>query len=224
MSQNIEQTFMQLARDWSRITEKANADCPMPRQADLISFACLLLAVEWDDYLTDTVITIILENERLAYSRWSIPVYGNLEALVWKLCPKDMPDKPARSAAVAELIRMFNVQGSSIRGWAMEMGWMIRPWLPVDEVVPLLLSNVANTLGFVREAFALARALCKSDEKLEDFIRKQEPDIFYWEQFENRIKTFREEGFGMSQLRYFVAENECRKIIERAVFLPEEGE
>lgn len=139
----------------------------------------------------------IKENQRLALSR---PFYGNFDALVWRLCRSDTAGAPSRSAGMADLLHALTHHDSGVRGWVMNVGWMVRPWLPADEAVPLLLRNVVDTLGGVRLAMGLARGMCATDKELEAFIAGFKPPDGFVDQFADRITRCREEDFALSQM------------------------
>jgi len=215
-----EQAFLALARKWRDIAAKSGPDCALPEQADTAALACLLLAVEWGKQFTEAVNLQCEENQRLADSRWTVPTVpsiARLEALVWRLCRSGMAGAPSRTAEMDELLNAFTAPKSDFRWWTMRQGWMVRSWLPADEAVPLLLKNVADTLGGVRLAMGLARGLCATDEELEAFIAGYEPPNGFAAQFADRIKMFREEGFALSQMEFWELESRCRRMIEQAV-------
>jgi hypothetical protein len=212
-----EQAFLTLAREWQDIAAKTGPDCALPWQADTTALACLLLAVEWGEQFTEAVNPLIEENKGMAFSRWSsVPPIQELETLVWRLCRSDTAGAPSRTVSMDDLLGTLNHHNSDIRTWVMKLGWMIRPWLPAGEAVPLLLQNVADTLGGVRLAMGLARGLCATDEELKQFIAGYEPPEFA-DQYADRITRFREEGFALSQREFWNYESRCRRMIEQAV-------
>lgn len=213
-----EQVFLALAREWRDMAATAGPDCALPEQADTAALACLLLSVEWGAQFTEAVNQQLEENEGMASSRWSRPFYGTFEALVWNLCRCGTPGNPAQSAVIDLLLRTLINHSSAVRTWAMDVAWMVRPWLPADEGVPLLLKNVADTLGGVRDAMGLARSLCATDEELEKFIAGYSPPDGFADQFAERITMFRREGFALSQRDCLERESRCRGMIEKAVF------
>jgi hypothetical protein len=215
-----EQAFLALAREWRDIAAKTGPDCALPEQADTAALACLLLAVEWGKQFTEAVNLQCEENERLADSRWTVctvPSIARLEALVWRLCHSGTAGAPSLIAGIDDLLDAFTHPNSAVRLWTMKQGWMVRSWLSAN-AVPLLLKNVADTLGGVRLAMGLARGLCATNEELEAFIAGYEPPNGFTDQFSDRIKMFREEGFSLSQMQFGELESRCRRMIEQAVF------
>ena len=213
-----EQAFLALAREWRDIAAKTDPNRALPAQADTMALACLLLAVEWGKEFTQVVSPLIEENERRALSQLRMPYYARLEALPWRLCRSDAAGPPSRTPGMAVLLDALTHPHSSLRMWVMTVGWMVRPWVPADEAVPLLLKNVADTLGGVRLAMGLARGLCATDEKLEQFIAGYEPPDGFADQLTDRITMLREEGFALSQMYFWELECRCRRMIEQTVF------
>lgn len=212
----VDQALIALARKWRDITAKVKRDCALPEDADMLALSCLILAAEWGDHLTKSVNPVLEENAGLADARWTMHSYSDIEKLAWRLCHSDTETESMREVAVESLIEYLTHHNSAVREWAMKLGWMARPWLPACTVVPLMLKNVADTLGGVRSAMGLARGLCATDSDLEAIIAEYEPER-YVEQYANRIKIFREEGFFMSQTSLLDLECRCRQIVEREI-------
>jgi len=210
-----EQAFLALAREWRDMAVTTEPDRALPEQADTAALACLLLAVECGKQFTKAANLQCEENELVAFSHWEPrTAYGQVESLAWGLCRNDTADDTSRTP-VEEMIDAFTHPKSDFRCWMMKLGWMVRPWLPADKVVPLLLKNVDDTLGYVRLAMGLARGLCTTDEELEAFIAGYEHPTC-GDQFAERIALFRGEGFALSQMEFWKLESRCRRMIERA--------
>lgn len=219
----VDQTLIALARKWGDVTMMAERDCALPEYADMLALSCLLLAAEWDDQLTESVNPVIEENAALAEKRWSIHASSDMEKLVWRLCRRDTETESMRDEAVESLIKYLTHHNSDIRSWAIKLGWMARPWLPDFIVVRRMLKNVADTLGGVRLAMGLASGLCATDNDLETFIAEYKPEE-YVEQYADRIKTFRKEGFFLSRAELLDLESGCRRIVEQEIFIGTEQE
>ena len=212
----VDQTLIALALKWRAVTAKAKQDRSMLEDADMLAFSCLILAAEWGDHLTESVNPVLEENEKLINVEWTI--YSDIEKLVWRLCRRDKEAESMLDLAMESLIEYYLTHhNSAIRIWAMEVGWMIRPWLPAHTVVPLMLKNVADTIGGVRLAMGLALGLCTTEIALETFITEYEPEESYMKQYANRIELFRKEGFFLSQTSLLGLECRCRQIIEREI-------
>jgi hypothetical protein len=194
-----------------------------------MALACLLLAVEWGKQFAGAINQEIRENEQLASSRWTassrgalaaitgMDVVARLEALVWTLCGSGMAGAPSRTEGMALLLDALIHGRSFFREWMIQIGWMIRAWLPVAEAVPLLLRNVADTLAGVRLSMGLAHRLCAADDTLEAFIAGFRAPEGFADQFAHRIAMFREEGFALSEMSLWELECRCRRMIEQAV-------
>lgn len=156
MTNRVEDTFIKLAQKWQYKIKGTPIDMSVDRETDLISLACLLLVAEYDEILPANVDEVIIENRKSAIAHWSITVYAMSEAMVWSLCLKDTPQIASRSNTILRVLDFLDAPDSSMRKWAMDIGWIIRSWLDVDQAVPRLLNNIANTLGYIRESFALA--------------------------------------------------------------------
>lgn len=224
MTNRVEDTLIKLANKWHKTVKETPVDTALERETDLIAFACLLLITEYDDILTDKINEIIIENTNAAFAHWSIKIYATYEAMVWNLCLKDTPTISKRANALALLLYTLDAPGSLSRKWAMDIGWIIRSWLDVEQAVPRLLNNVANTLGYVRDSFALAWKLCGGDERMEEYINNQTVDERYTKQFQEKIAVLRKEGFALSQEVFLTMENKCRQIIEKTFLFDENQE
>ena len=201
--------FLQLAKEWNSLVSEAEKDVAMPRQADEIALSCVLLAVERGDAVKPAQ-DIVEANIGLALGRWRVITYANCDALPWKLC------KLVGKSAVPYLVQLITHHQSAIRDWAMRIAWLAQPWLDRGEVVPLLLKNVADTLGGVRAAMGLASGLCDDDQALEEYIGKSNFEGFQ-QQFLQRVEQFRSEGFSLSRQILLEMELSCRKRIEQAL-------
>lgn len=201
--------FCKLAKEWNSLVSEADKDVAMPRQADEIALSCVLLAVERGEAVKPAQ-DIVEANIGLALGRWGVMTYANSDALPWKLC------KLVGKSAVPYLVQLLSHHQSAIRDWAMRIAWLARPWLDRGEVVPLLLKNVADTLGGVRTAMGLASGLCANDQELEEYIGKSNFEGFQ-QQFLQRIEQFRSEGFSLSKQILLEMELCCRKRIEQAL-------
>jgi hypothetical protein len=210
-----EQAFLKIAREWQDATMTAASDNALPTKADTMSLACLILSDEWGKQFTEGVDPQIKENERLAFSRWNGAPFAKYESLIWRLAGA-ISGKAPQSEIMTELIDTLTIHNSAIREWAMKLAWIVRHLMPAGVVVPLLLLDVENTLGAVREAMGLASALCQTNDELENFIAKYEPET-YAEQSDSRIKQFRGEGFGLSQFTFLSMESDCRRMIEESI-------
>lgn len=202
---------------------QADRDCGLPQKADEIALTCLLLYSEWGKQFSKAAVHQAAANTELASTRFPalrlafLDVASWIDALAWRLCSAHDAGGQGPDSVIAELVSGLTHNQSAVRSWMMEIAWMVRPSIPVDRAVPQLLKNVADTLGGVRMAVGLASALCSSDEVLESFIGGCQPPDMFADQFANRIKSFREEGFFLSQAYFWSLESRCRRMIEQTV-------
>lgn len=213
-----EQAFVTLARQWRDMAEKAGRDGDLPGQADMVSLACLLLAVEWGWGFSKAADSLRRENDSLARQRLKAGPYAILDMYVWELCEGGIADESLRAESMYSLRENMTHHNSAIRKRIMTMAWMVRHWFTSDDEIALLLKNVADTLCGFRMAFGLARGLCVIDEELELFVVWFNPPDGFADQFADRITMFREEGFVLSQKELWECEARCRRMTQKAVF------
>ena len=86
------------------------------------------------------------------------------------------------------------------RGWVLFIAWLLSGYIREEVVIDSLLANVANTLAWVNESWALAKKLYKyDDEGLFKILESWSPETLseringtrspFKEQYETRIKT-----------------------------------
>ena len=211
-----ERAFLVLARRWHDEFTLVDENHAPPREVDEIALACVLLAVQSGHGFTKIGLDQCELNWELASKRqvsW-------FEQLPWELCQASRTANPLDLRPTEPLVANLDHPNSSIRGWCMKIAWICRSWLDKDMCIPLLLKNVADTLGHVQFAMGLARRLCASTEELEEYIGRYGPPVAFADQFARRIKVFRNIGFFLTQAVPLDLECRCRRLIESAVFGP----
>ena len=71
MTNQIEKTFIKLSQEWRDLAKATPKEKALPRQADLTALACLLIVVEWEEYLEESINSEVQENINIAESHWS---------------------------------------------------------------------------------------------------------------------------------------------------------
>jgi len=209
-----ERAFLVLARKWNVDVQAADRDTSLPREVDIHALSCLLLAVEWGDKFTDVARQQMGSNRGATAARGFQSWYDRLP---WELCQASfMMVSPSEAGAVKKLTVNLDNRDSSIRSWMMEIGWIARSWLNASEAMPLLLKNLADTLGGPFKAVALAVALVSTPDEFWTLARDFKYDRFA-EQYAHRLKLLEEHGIFDIQASFWHLEVQCRKVIADAV-------
>jgi hypothetical protein len=119
---------------------------------------------------------------------------------------------PSEAVAVKKLTVNLDNHHSSIRCWMMEIGWIARSWLTASEAMPLLLKNLADTLGGPFKAAGLAAALVSTADEFWTLARdfKHHDDSFA-EQYARRLKLLEDHGIFDIQASFWKLEAQCGK-------------
>lgn len=210
-----EHAFLVVARKWNVDVQAADKNISLPRAVDILALSCLLLAVEWGDKFTDVARQQMESNRGAAAARGYQSWYDRLP---WELCQASMMVTPSESVAVKKLTVNLDNHSGSIRCWMMEIGWMARSWLAAPEAIPLLLKNLADTLGGPFKAAGLAAALVSTPDEFWTLARdfKHHDDRFA-EQYAHRLKLLEVHGIFDIQASFWKLEAQCRKEIAAGV-------
>lgn len=211
-----ERAFLVLARKWYGDVQAVDKNTALPRANDQLALSCLLLAVEWGRKFTD-VARQQMEANRKAVAAYSHPSW--YDQLPWELCQASfMMVTPPENVAVERLTVNLDHHSGSIRCWMMEIGWIARSWLAAPEAIPLLLKNLADTLGGPFKAAGLAAALVSTADEFWTLARdfKHHDDSFA-EQYARRLKLLEDHGILDIQMSFWKLEAQCRKAIADAV-------
>ncbi|PIU54208.1 MAG: hypothetical protein COS90_02065 [Deltaproteobacteria bacterium CG07_land_8_20_14_0_80_60_11] len=209
-----ERAFLVLARKWNVDVQAGDRNISLPREVDILALSCLLLAVEWGDKFTDVARHQMESNRGAAAARREPSWYDQLP---WELCQVPfMMVSPPETIAVERLTVNLDHHSGSIRCWMMEIGWIARSWLSTPEAIPLLLKNLADTLGGPFNAAGLAAAIVSTEEEFWTLARDFKYDRFA-EQYAHRLKLLEEHGIFDIQAFFWKLEAQCRKVIGDAV-------
>ncbi len=205
-----EQTYLQLACAWRDEIAGVERGGTPPRRVDEISLAALLLAFEHGAAFSSTAWLDADRNTKSCqhvYLPW-------LDPLPW-LLGHGSCSGTSDHFAIRQLVGNLNHGNSSIRISMMEVAWIIRGALPREEVIPVLLENVASTLTGVDMAWGLAESLCKSREELLLRATSFAPADFA-AQYADRVADLRNWSAIRAQAEFWCLESRCRQLIAEA--------
>ncbi len=205
-----EQTYRHLACEWRDEIAGVERGRPPPHRVDEISLAALLLAFEHGRRFSSTAWQDADRNTKSCqhvYLPW-------LDQLPWLLGHGSCSDA-SDHVAIRQLVGNLNHGNSSIRIWMMEVAWMIRGALPREEVIPVLLENVASTLTKVDMAWGLAESLCDSREEFLLRATSFAPADFAT-QYADRVAELRNWSSIRAQADFWHLESRCRRLIAEA--------
>jgi len=205
----FEQAFLSLAKDWHQIALEAGKDGIIPSEADLPSLGCLLLAKERRSSLGVACKSAIQNNFDLGKDS----PFRMHDGLVWELCAAGFRKEPTTDAGVTFLTSTLGHSNSALRIWAMRMGWIVREWLSQTTTVPILLKNVADTLGGVEMAAGLAAAFFADSEAFFDKAETFEPPSTFVDQYSERLAQARIVSVDSLQVPFIREENTISKLI-----------
>jgi hypothetical protein len=211
-----EVAFLGLARKWYEELQAIPVAEPIPESTDRLALSCLLLAVEWGQELPDLIREQIQKNREDAEARLRMTSWDT--ELSWKLCDiYSQTDDPSEDDEVLGLIANLNHKISSIRLWMMDIAWIARPWLDIDEAMPILLQDVAEMLAGPYQAAGLAAALVSTEDEFWSLAREFSPPTIFENQYRKRLKEVEEQGIQEMQAPFWKLEAQCRKIILQEV-------
>ncbi len=208
-----ERVFLALAREWAVQARNTQEGHALPRSADELALACLLLAVEWGSVFTNVGQQQMEINREQAAMRRDV---SWMDELSWKLCQCAAHAPPLSELdAVQELTANLDHHNSAIRCWIMELSWFAAPWLNPVEASVRLLKNLADTLLGVSMAAGLAARLFKDAESFMAYARDFQPPATFEDQYADRLRMVEELGVLGCQASFWRMEAECRKLIEQ---------
>jgi hypothetical protein len=218
-----ERAFLALARAWAAQAQNTQQGHPLPRSADELALACLLLAVEWGADFTEVAWRQMEINREKATMRRDV---SWMDELSWKLCQCAAHTPPyGELDAVQELTANLDHHNSSIRCWMMELGWFAAGWLNPVEASDRLLKNLADTLMGPLMAAGLAARFFDDADSFLAYARDFEPAAEFVEQYRDRLRIVEERGIPSCQAFFWRIEAKYRQSIERCalgVRAPEE--
>lgn len=205
-----ERAFLILGRRWLEEVSQPRKDRRLPRSADELALSCLLAAVHAGHGFTERAEQQVMTNGEEAPD-W-------FDRLLWNLCSVAITEgaPPSEDGWVDELTSHLSHANSSIRGWMMEMGWMVRPWLVAPKAVPLLLRNLADTLAGPLRAAGLAAALVDTEDEFWTLARNFSPPARFEEQYRERLQEAEDYGIVALQAPFWKLEAGCWRAIASA--------
>lgn len=210
-----ERAFLVLARKWHEEVTLVRRELALPRSADDLALACLILAVEYTGAFTEVAVRQAQINRDVVATRGHM---SWIDQLPWRLCEDSiLTSPPSEAESVRQLTANLNHHDSSIRCWLMEIGWIVRSWLVPEHAVPLLLQNVGNTLGGWFMSAGLAAALTSTEDEFWILARGFAPPDRFEEQYRDRIDVAKAEGVLQLQILFWKREALLRKVIADAV-------
>jgi hypothetical protein len=197
-----ERTFLALARRWHDQLEQEGGAAGGSRSTDELELSCLVLAVDGGREFTAVAESQILSNEQMARANPS-------KRLLWGLCRSLV--NQAVSHPLDDLIAGLGHHSSSVRNHMVGIGWIMRTSLDASRAVPVLLKNLADTLGGPFESAGLAAALIRDEDEFWTVARTFRPPPGFEDQYEDRLQLMREEGVLLCQAPLWELEAESRR-------------
>lgn len=181
-------------------------DGQLPDEMEAASFAAMLVCAEHRDHITLDHEPRITQCCDAMESRF----YGHYDLLPWALASKLLRPTPE----VTGLLTRSMAHGhSSIRVYTIQLAWLVRDRLVRRRCMPLLLKNVADTLGGWMASLGLCAALYPTADEFwaaaDDFVL----DADYANQYERRLAHVRESGLLATQASLLEVEARTRKTI-----------
>lgn len=208
-----ERAFVELSREWFAIAKNTPKGRALSRDADLLTLACILLAVEWGKTFSEVANAQMGINRAFAENRrqpsWHDILPWDLSIIVYLL---DI----THSAPMQMLLANLDHHNSSIRCWMMEIAWFAFPRLNSEMALEKLFKNIADTLGGVDLAIGLAARFFSKTDDFMATARAFKPTDFK-DQYQSRLKVIEEYGVQSFQASFWKTETFCRKKIEEAV-------
>ena len=208
-----ERAFVELSREWFAIAKNTPKDQALPRDADLLTLACILLAVEWGKTFSEVANAQMGINRTFAENRrqpsWHDVLPWDLSIIVYLL---DI----THASPMQMLLANLDHHNSSIRCWMMEIAWFAFPRLNSEMALEKLYKNIADTLGGVDLAIGLASRFYGNTNDFMAAARAFKPKEFE-DQYQDRLKIIKENGVPSFQASLWKTEADCRKKIEESV-------
>jgi hypothetical protein len=110
-----------------------------------------------------------------------------------------------------ELIHNLDHHSSAVRLWMMHLAWIVQKSLYKDAVLPLLLTNVANTLCGPNLAWGLAARYFENDAEFYEYAQNWLPPSKFTEQYMIRVHFYNELGSIKTQATFIENESNCWK-------------
>jgi hypothetical protein len=185
-----EKTLCALVQAFQAQYAEARHSLPLPYSLDLLAFACLLVVSEHTLSHQDAVSDLIRDSREMVLEDAMI----NLDGLPW-IAMVDLIEQGQLSKSTTRLLLLYLChQSSSIRGYSLNLAWILRTYVPVEQTVPVLLKNVADTLMYVEMSLALAREICGGEDEFWKTADAFEPEPRFASQYRARIQEVKSRG------------------------------
>jgi hypothetical protein len=210
----VDVCLQQLCRDFCEGPK--SADKLLSSELDDLSLASLLLAVGWGDHAPK----VTSDGLAACLDQVSDRFWGDL--LPWQLALEFCRHNPLGVCGLKLLTANLDHHNSSARRWTLELAWIVRNKLNQADVVPKLLKNVADTLGYWNHSLGLCRTLLTDDAAFWQLAARFQANE-YAEQYSGRLALAREQGLVVFQQPFQEMELRLRrKICELALGLTSE--
>lgn len=189
---HAEKAFLSLARTWAQQYTPLPKNHPPSRDLDLMALSALVLAFDSKENFTDIAHQEIQNNISLCNNHGSI---GWMDSILWSLMQVRHKSNLHECSQMDQLVANLNHHNSAIRIWMMEIAWIMRTRLPRDRVLPLLLENVASTLGGVDKAWGLAAVLFEDRAAFLKAANNWSPENDFNDQYAERVEQLKDKTF-----------------------------
>lgn len=229
-----EMTFTYLARTWAESVENDERSVEWVVTSEYmrnLSGACLLLLGEYGCDFGEEALAIAYRNEQLAAKS------HNLEWLIsmpWRVCIRSMTsDQEFPDVINDSVLPGLEHPNSMYRSAVIFHAWLIRGLLDRELAVDALLGNVARTLHFIEESWALAARLYLFEvEEFYALAKKWNPASFnekidgkpssFLRQYQERMAKIEEMGLIKASATLTAYERDCYEIVaSTALFINE---
>jgi len=215
-----ERAVIHLAREWreSVVTNKPHNKQQGAREETII-LACLLLSVRWGSAFTTLPLREVDRNSHLNRGDYG---FAWMDSLGWDLCRyalSDPLDRRHLNRTIEILVANLAHGSSSVRLWVMDLGWLVKPLVPVlfiEATVNALLKNLADTLVGPMQAAALAARFFLVPEDFISFASRFRPPATFNNQYAARLADLKSTLHSASA-PFVETENQCWQIITDAI-------
>jgi hypothetical protein len=201
-----------LAQEYCEALESQATAGPLAREADEISYACLLLCAECADQMSMDDADIIEECRRCTSEHSS---QGWLDCFIWHFAAEVLfGDDPYTGDMRSQLISDLDQPGSSIRCFMLESAWVVRNRLTADDAAPALLKNVADTLMGWDISLGICSSLFASKEEFWAYADAFSPPPAFDNQYRDRLAEVRLKGLSNCLVQLMDLELKVRRRID----------
>lgn len=194
-----------LGQQYVRQCLEHHGEGPIPREADVASFACWHICEARTPIQNARAAKVIAACRAIALKTGRVGWLW-LDALIWDLCAERVEGAGERGATDC-LVNNLTHHSSCIREFLYDLAWIVRGSFSLDVAGPLLLKNVADTLGGWGRAFDLCAAMCEDPDAFFSLGHEYSFGKFQ-EQYETRIKYAEDHGLEAFLASFYRLENE----------------